>query len=40
MLHDAQAARAEFALDLVLPFCAAGESSHIKALAENEEFGQ
>lgn len=31
-MHDSQAARAEFALDLVLPFCAAGESSHIQAL--------
>lgn len=35
LLHDAQAARAEFALDLVLRFCAAGESSHIQALDEN-----
>lgn len=35
LLHDAQAAQAEFALDLVLPFCSAGESSHIQALAEN-----
>lgn len=31
-MHDSQAARTEFALDLVLPFCAAGESSHIQAL--------
>lgn len=25
LLHDAEAARAEYALDLVLPFCGAGE---------------
>lgn len=27
LLHDGQAAQAEYALDLVLPFCCAGESS-------------
>lgn len=29
LLHDGEAARAEYALDLVLPFCGAGESSFI-----------
>lgn len=29
LLHDAEAARAEYALDLVLPFCGAGESTHM-----------
>lgn len=35
-MHDGEAVQAEFALDLVLPFCSAGEYSHLQALAENE----
>lgn len=30
LLDDGEAARAEFALDLVLPFCSAGEFSYIQ----------
>ena len=30
LLHDAEAARAEYALDLLLPFCGAGESTHTR----------
>lgn len=32
LLHDGEAARAEYALDLVLPFGCAGESSHTRLL--------
>lgn len=35
-MHDGEAIQAEFALDLVLPFCSPGEYSHLQALAENE----
>lgn len=36
LLHDGEAAQAEYALDLVLPFCCAGESSHMQTQKHTE----